>query len=75
MQPQTRQAMTHIGTILSKLGAGYGDIRKLTTTYEGPPGLEAMHENHAVRSSLMPALAYPRMIIEIDTFAMTTPDA
>ena len=86
MQPQTRQAMTHIGTILGELGAGYGDICKLTTMYEGPPGLDAMHENLTIRSAFMPdpgpatteivfpALAYPRMIIEIDTFAMAEPD-
>lgn len=87
MQPQTHQAMVHIGTILNELGAGYSDICKLTTMYEGPSGLDAMHENLSVRSSFMsdpgpattqivfPALAYPRMIIEIDTFAMVEPDA
>lgn len=86
MQPQTRQAMTHIGTILRELGADYGDVCKLTTMYEGPPGLASMHENLAIRSAFMPdpgpatteivfpALAYPRMIIEIDTFAMAEPD-
>ncbi|QRM57677.1 Rid family hydrolase [Sinorhizobium sp. BG8] len=86
MKPQTRQAMVHIGTILGELGASYADVCKLTTMYEGPTGLDAMHENLEIRSSFMPdpgpattqivfpALAYPGMIIEIDAFAMVEPD-
>jgi enamine deaminase RidA (YjgF/YER057c/UK114 family) len=86
MRAQAAQAMVHIGSILRELGAGYDDICKLTTVYAGPPGLEALHENLRIRSAFfgapgpattdvaLPVLAYPGMIIEIDTFAMAEPD-
>lgn len=86
MAAQTRQAMTHIGTILNELGAGYGDVCKVTTMYEGAGTADDLHENLLIRSSFfqepgpattgipLPALAYPGMIIEIDVFAMATPD-
>jgi enamine deaminase RidA (YjgF/YER057c/UK114 family) len=84
---QTRQAMTHIGTILKDLGAGYGDVCKVMTVYEGRCGADDLHENLAIRSSFfedpgpattgvpLPKLAYPEMVIEIDIFAMAEPDA
>lgn len=87
MPAQTRQAMTHIGTILNALGADYGDICKITTVYAGKSGYDALHENLAVRSSFfqdpgpattgipLPVLAYPDMSIEIDAFAMAEPDS
>lgn len=86
MRAQAAQAMVHIGSILRELGAGYSDICKLTTMYAGPPGLAALAENLRIRSAFfdapgpattdiaLPVLAYPGMIIEIDTFAMAEPD-
>ncbi|TDQ82495.1 enamine deaminase RidA (YjgF/YER057c/UK114 family) [Dongia mobilis] len=86
MQAQTRQAMTHIGTILKALGADYRDICKITTVYAGKCGYDELHENLSVRSSFfqepgpattgipLPVLAYPAMSIEIDAFAMAEPD-
>lgn len=86
MEPQTRQAMTHIGTILRELDAGFADICKLTTMYEGRCGVDELDVNRGVRSSFFqaprppmtdvpqPVLAYPGMIIEIDAFAMVSPD-
>ncbi|MGT2477155.1 RidA family protein [Paraburkholderia terrae] len=86
MEPQTRQAMTHIGTILHELDAGYADICKLTTMYEGRCGVDELDVNRRVRSSFFeaprmpmtdvpqPVLAYPGMIIEIDAFAVVEPD-
>ncbi len=85
MKAQTAQAMVHIGSILRELGAGYSDICKLTTMYAGPAGMEALAENMRIRSAffdapgpastdiVLPVLAYPGMIIEIDTFAMVEP--
>jgi enamine deaminase RidA (YjgF/YER057c/UK114 family) len=86
MPAQTRQAMTHIGTILKALGADYSDVCKITTVYAGESGYDILHENLSVRSSFfkdpgpattgipLPVLAYPAMSIEIDAFAMAEPD-
>lgn len=86
MKAQTRQAMTHIGTILKELDANYDDVCKVTTMYEGKSSHDTLHDNLLIRSSFfrepgpattgipLPALAYPGMIIEIDVFAMTEPD-
>lgn len=86
MKAQTRQAMTHIGTILNELGADYSDVCKVTTMYEGESSYDTLHDNLLIRSSFfqepgpattgipLPALAYPGMIIEIDVFAMAEPD-
>ena len=83
---QTHQAMQHIGTILSELGAGYDDVCKVTTVYHGECGADALHANLPIRSSYfsdpgpattgvpLPALAYQDMMIEIDIFAMAEPD-
>jgi enamine deaminase RidA (YjgF/YER057c/UK114 family) len=83
---QTRQAMTHIGTILRDLGADYDDVCKVTTVYAASSSAEELHGNLAIRSSFfrdpgpattgipLPTLAYPGMMIEIDIFAMTEPD-
>lgn len=83
---QTRQAMTHIGTILKDLGADYGDVCKVLAVYEGQCGGDDLHANLAIRSSFfeepgpattgvpLPKLAYPGMVIEIDVFAMADPD-
>lgn len=83
---QTRQAMTHIGTILRDLGASYDDVCKVTTVYAADSSADELHANLAIRSSFfndpgpattgipLPALAYPGMMIEIDVFAMTEPD-
>lgn len=83
---QTRQAMTHIGTILNDLGADFGDVCKVTTVYEGACGEADLRRNLEVRSSFfddpgpastgvpLPKLAYPEMVIEIDVFAMVDPD-
>ncbi len=79
---QTHQAMTHIGTILEALGAGYDDVCKVTTVYKGDCGAEALNANLPIRSSYfrdpgpastgvpLPVLAYDSMVIEIDVFAM-----
>lgn len=86
LSAQTRQAMTHIGTILKDLGADYGDVCKVTTVYEGDGHGDDLHENLSIRSSFfadpgpattgipLPKLAYPEMVIEIDIFAMAEPD-
>jgi enamine deaminase RidA (YjgF/YER057c/UK114 family) len=86
MRAQTRQAMIHIGTILRELGADYANVCKITTMYEGRSGYDELHENLLIRSSYfaepgpattgipLPVLAYPDMVIEIDAFAMATPD-
>jgi enamine deaminase RidA (YjgF/YER057c/UK114 family) len=83
---QTRQAMTHIGTILRELGASYHDVCKVTTVYQGSCGEDDLHENLSIRSSFfadpgpattgipLPTLAYPGMVIEIDVFAMAAAD-
>lgn len=84
---QARLAMTHIGTILNDLDAGYDDVCKVIAMYEGRCGPDDLHKNLAIRSSFfrepgpattgipLPNLAYPEMVIEIDVFAMTKPDA
>ncbi|MDY0881641.1 RidA family protein [Dongia soli] len=86
MRRQASQAMTHIGTILRELGADFSDVCKITTMYEGRSDAGELHDNLLIRSSFFstpgpattgipfPALAYPGMIIEIDTFAMADPD-
>lgn len=86
MGKQTRQAMTHIGTILKELGAGFGDVCKVLTVYEGGERAGDLHENLQIRSSHfpdpgpattgipLPKLAYPGMVIEIDIYAMAEPD-
>ena len=83
---QTRQAMDHIGTILGALGAGYGDVCKVTTVYQGSCGAAALNANLPVRASYfgdpgpattgvpLPVLAYDDMVIEIDVFAMAEKD-
>ncbi len=83
---QARQAMTHIGTILEDLGAGYDDVCKVIAMYEGACGGNDLHKNLSIRSSFfrdpgpattgipLPKLAYPKMVIEIDVFAMSEPD-
>lgn len=83
---QTRQAMEHIGAILSDLGADYRDVCKVTTVYRGRCGEDDLHENLSIRSSFfpdpgpattgvpLPVLAYPDMVIEIDVFAMADAD-
>ncbi len=83
---QTRQAMTHIGTILRELGADYRDVCKVMTVYKGDCGHDELHENLSIRSSFfaepgpattgvpLPVLGYPEMVIEIDVFAMSEPD-
>ncbi|MDH3474827.1 MAG: Rid family hydrolase [Rhodospirillales bacterium] len=82
LELQTRQAMVHIGTILEELGAGYGDVCKVLTFYQGACGHDDLHRNLAVRSSFftdpgpattgipLPVLAYPHMVVEIDILAM-----
>jgi enamine deaminase RidA (YjgF/YER057c/UK114 family) len=82
---QTRQAMTHIGTILNELDAGYGDVCKVLALYQGTASADDLHKNLSIRSSSftdlgpattgvpLPALAYPDMMIEIDIYAMTDP--
>jgi enamine deaminase RidA (YjgF/YER057c/UK114 family) len=83
---QTRQAMTHIGTILKELGGDYGDVCKVLALYQGSSSEEDLHKNLSIRSSFfadpgpattgipLPALAYPDMVIEIDIYAMADPD-
>ena len=83
---QTRQAMTHIGTILNDLGADYSDVCKVLAFYQGSSSEDDLHSNLSIRSSFfkdpgpattgvpLPALAYPQMMIEIDIFAMAEPD-
>ncbi len=83
---QTRQAMTHIGTILNDLGADYGDVCKVLALYQGSASADDLHKNLSIRSSFfaepgpattgipLPALAYPDMVIEIDVYAMADPD-
>ena len=82
LSAQTRQAMTHIGTILNDLGADYSDVCKILAVYCASDDAERLHENLSIRSSYftdpgpastgvpLPVLAYDSMVIEIDTFAM-----
>lgn len=84
---QTRRAMEHVGSILAELGAGYDDVCKVMTVYEGGASAHDLHSNLSIRSSFfkdpgpattgvpLPKLAYPDMVIEIDIFAMAEPDA
>ena len=86
LSAQTHAAMAHIGAILGELGAGYGDVCKVTTVYRGDCGAGALHANLPIRSSYfsdpgpastgvpLPALAYDDMAIEIDVFAMKEAD-
>ncbi len=86
LSAQTHQAMLHIGTILNELGAGYDDVCKVTAFYVGDCGAEALNANLPIRSSYfsdpgpattgvpLPALAYEAMMVEIEVFAMVTPD-
>jgi enamine deaminase RidA (YjgF/YER057c/UK114 family) len=83
---QTHQSMTHILTILNELGAGYDDVCKIMTVYQGDCGAEALNNNLPIRSSYfedpgpattgvpLPALAYENMCIEIDIYAMAKAD-
>jgi enamine deaminase RidA (YjgF/YER057c/UK114 family) len=83
---QTRQAMIHIGSILKDLGADYRDVCKSIAVYEAPSGPEERHKSLSISASFfphpgpattgipLPKLAYPRMVTEIDVFAMTDPD-
>ena len=82
LSAQTHQAMTHVGTILNELGAGYGDVCKVLAFYQGDCGPEALNANLPIRSSYfddpgpattgvpLPGLAYPAMNVEIDIYAM-----
>jgi enamine deaminase RidA (YjgF/YER057c/UK114 family) len=86
MRAQAAQAMVHIGSILRELGASYANICKLTTQYAGQPGKQALEEHMRIRAGffnapgpastniVLPVLAYPGMIIEIDAFAQCEPD-
>src|SRR5258708_18447941 len=83
---QTRQAMTHIGTIPRDLGAGYDNVCKVTTVYAAGSSADELHSKLAIRSSFfrdpgpaitgipLPKLAYPGMTIDIDAFALAEPD-
>lgn len=83
---QTHQAMVHIGSILKDLGADYRDVCKVIAVYEAPSGAKQRHESLSISGSFfpdpgpattgipLPKLAYPRMVTEIDVFAMTDPD-
>lgn len=51
MKAQTRQATTHIGTILKELDADYSDVCKVTTMYEGASSHDASHDNLLIRAS------------------------
>src|SRR5215212_2572149 len=79
---QTREAMTHIGTILNELGADYGNVCKVLALYQGTASADHLHKNLSIRSSFftelgpattgipLPVLAYPDMMIEVDIYAM-----
>ncbi len=79
---QTRQAMTHIRTILNALGADYDDVCKVLALYQGQCGEQALNANLPIRSACfedpgpattgipLPKLAYQGMHIEIDIYAM-----
>ena len=79
---QTHTAMGHIKTILNEFGADYEDVCKVMTVYKGGCGAEALNNNLPIRSSYfndpgpattgvpLPTLAYEKMCIEIDIYAM-----
>ena len=85
LNKQTHQAMQHIGTILNDLGAGYNDVLKIMTVYQGDCGARDLHRNLPIRSSYfnqqgpastgvpLPQLAYDSMVVEIDAYAMVDP--
>ena len=82
MVSQTRIAMDNIRKVLAGFGAGFDDVVKVLTFYEGAASADALHENLSIRSSCFtepgpastgvpfPALAYDGMVIEIDVAAM-----
>jgi len=82
MVAQTRIAMANIGKVLAGFGAGFDDVVKVLTFYEGGASGEALHENLKIRSACFtepgpastgipfPFLAYDGMVIEIDIVAM-----
>jgi len=86
MTAQTGIAMGHINAILDELGVPYDDVCKHTTYFEGPSDPALTEEIRIARAQSspqsglaisdvpFPKLAYPGMIIEIDTFAITLPD-
>ena len=79
---KTHQAMQHIGTIPTDLGADFDDVCKFMAVYQGDCGAEDLHRNLPIRSSYfnnpgpastgvsLPALAYDSMVVEIDAYAI-----
>lgn len=79
---QTRIAMANIAKVLAVFGARLDDIVKVNAFYEGTGTADNLHDNLAIRSASfmapgpvttgvpLPTLAYPKMMIEIDTIAM-----
>jgi enamine deaminase RidA (YjgF/YER057c/UK114 family) len=85
LQAQTRTSMQNIAKVLAGFGAGMDDVVKVTTFYAGQASSARLHENFQIRSACftdpgpattgvpLPALAYPRMEIEIEVIAMKEP--
>jgi len=79
---QTRLAMANIARVLAEFGADLNDVVKVNAFYEGTGTADNLHDNLSIRSASfrepgpvttgvpLPTLAYPKMMIEIDTIAM-----
>ncbi len=82
MVAQTRIAMEMIRRVLEGFGAGFDDVVKVLSCYEGKASAEVLHDNLSIRSACFtepgpastgvpfPALAYEGMVIEIDIYAI-----
>lgn len=80
---QTHASMENIRRILELFGAGFDDVVKVMTVYNGSCGEDALNANLPARSSYftepgpattgvpLPELAYSGMMVEIDIDAMT----
>ena len=82
MPAQTRRAMGCIARVLEGFGLGLANVVKLNAFYAGGAGLEVLRSNLDVRAAAfaapgpvstgvpVPWLAYERMVVEIDVWAM-----
>jgi enamine deaminase RidA (YjgF/YER057c/UK114 family) len=80
---QTKISMAMIRRVLEAHGLGFDDVVKVNAYYEGGASADQLHANLEIRSSCftepgptttgipLPALAYDKMMVEIEIVAMT----